>query len=169
MRRTLLFLLFTGVQVVSAQTYEITYQNSFEGKVNPNQNHIITITNSDKTLLFNEKIKNKKADFPFEINEITRKNNEVSQFAFLNNTDIVKTSDNTMLAKQEFKPTSETGKILGYNVKKAVTVVNSNTIEVWYTNDLKVKGGPSLLGQDLGLVLKTVRNGSSIVEATSVK
>ncbi|CAI9684840.1 PNGase F N-terminal domain-containing protein [Elizabethkingia anophelis] len=169
MQKILLCCLITGAQMIFAQTYEITYQNSFEGKINPNQNHIISITNSDKTLLFNEKIKNKKADFPFEVNEINRKNNEVSQFAFLNNNEIVKTSDNTILAKQEFKPTSETGKILGYNVKKAVTSVNSNTIEVWYTNDLKVKGGPSILGQDLGLVLKTVRNGSSVVEATSVK
>lgn len=73
MQKILLCCLITGAQMIFAQTYEITYQNSFEGKINPNQNHIISITNSDKTLLFNEKIKNKKADFPFEVNEINRK------------------------------------------------------------------------------------------------
>lgn len=69
--------------MIFAQTYEITYQNSFEGKINPNQNHIISITNSDKTLLFNEKIKNKKADFPFEVNEINRKIMKLASLLFL--------------------------------------------------------------------------------------
>jgi GLPGLI family protein len=47
---------------------------------------------------------------------------------------------------------------LGYLCKKAVTKVNSNTIEIWYTNDVKVQGGPSVLGQNLGLVLEVERN-----------
>lgn len=59
MQKILLCSLITGAQMIFAQTYEITYQNLFEGKINPNQNHIISITNSDKTLLFNEKIKTK--------------------------------------------------------------------------------------------------------------
>ncbi|UKB81750.1 peptide-N-glycosidase [Chryseobacterium sp. MEBOG07] len=59
--------------------------------------------------------------------------------------------------------------MLGYNCKKAVTKVNSNTIEVWYTNDLKLKGGPSVLGQNLGLVLEVERNKNSLVTASSIK
>lgn len=60
-------------------------------------------------------------------------------------------------------------KILGYTCKKAVTSINSNTMEVWYTNDLKIKGGPSLLGQDLGLVLEIVRNGNSSTKAVKIE
>ena len=41
-------------------------------------------------------------------------------------------------------------------------------MEVWYTNDLKVKGGPSILGQDLGLVLEITRNGNSTTKAIEI-
>ena len=74
-----------------------------------------------------------------------------------------------LVGKQDFELTNETKKILGYNCKKAVTKVNSNTIEVWYTNDMKLKGGPSVLGQNLGLVLEVERNKNSLITASSIK
>ena len=152
-----------------AQTYEITYKSTFEGKEAEGQTPILIYTNSDKTTVLNEKIKSQKANFPFEITEIDRKDNNVSQFAFLNNNQAIKTNDNALLAKQKFELLPDTKKILNYNVKKAKTVINSNTIEIWYTNDLNVKGAPSILGQDLGLVLEVVRNGSFVTKAVSVK
>ncbi|MFP7657761.1 GLPGLI family protein [Chryseobacterium proteolyticum] len=60
-------------------------------------------------------------------------------------------------------------KILGYTCRKAVTKINSNTIEIWYTGDLKISGGPSALGQNLGLVLEIERNKNSLITATSIK
>ncbi len=50
-----------------------------------------------------------------------------------------------------------------------MTKVNSNTIEIWYTNDLKIQGGPSVLGQNLGFVLEVERNKNSLVTASSIK
>jgi hypothetical protein len=65
--------------------------------------------------------------------------------------------------------TGETATILGYNCKKAKVFIRSNTIEIWFTTDLKIKGTPSLsIGPDLGLILKTVRNGNSETYATKV-
>jgi GLPGLI family protein len=58
---------------------------------------------------------------------------------------------------------------LGYNCKKAKTIINSNTIEFWYTEELKVKGAPTILGQNLGLVLEMVRNGNFVVAQTKLK
>lgn len=56
----------------------------------------------------------------------------------------------------------DTATILGYPCKKAQLIVRSNTIEVWYTNALAVKGSPSIsIAPDLGLILKMVRNGNS--------
>ncbi|MCW3462429.1 PNGase F N-terminal domain-containing protein [Chitinophaga nivalis] len=56
----------------------------------------------------------------------------------------------------------DTATILGYVCKKAKLFIRSNTIEVWYTNDLALKGTPNLsIAPGLGLVLKIVRNGNS--------
>ncbi|MBP1652684.1 MAG: hypothetical protein H6Q26_2841 [Bacteroidetes bacterium] len=65
---------------------------------------------------------------------------------------------------------SDTATIAGYLCKKAKVIIRSNTVEVWYTNALNVKGTPALgVTPGLGLVLKTVRNGEMEVVATEVK
>ncbi|MEC5147821.1 PNGase F N-terminal domain-containing protein [Chitinophaga sp. 212800010-3] len=63
----------------------------------------------------------------------------------------------------------DTATILGYVCKKAKLFIRSNTIEVWYTNNLKLKGTPSIsIAPGLGLVLKIVRNGNSETLAKSI-
>jgi hypothetical protein len=66
--------------------------------------------------------------------------------------------------------TSETAKILGYNCKKVKTSLRSNSIDIWYTTELGVKGTPSMAyGIPDGLVLKVVRNGNYEISATELK
>ena len=61
-------------------------------------------------------------------------------------------------------------KYLGLNCKVMRTVINSNTIDVWYTNDVAFRGTPQAnVGVPDGLVLRIVRNGDSVQEATSIK
>ena len=63
----------------------------------------------------------------------------------------------------------DTATILGYLCKKAKVIIRSNTIEVWYTNALPIKGTPGIgVTPGLGLVLKTVRNGEQEVVATHI-
>ncbi|MGI4020288.1 MAG: PNGase F N-terminal domain-containing protein [Janthinobacterium lividum] len=63
----------------------------------------------------------------------------------------------------------DTATILGYPCKKAKVIIRSNTIEVWYTKALPIKGTPSIgITPGLGLVLKTVRNGEQEVIATDI-
>ena len=58
-----------------------------------------------------------------------------------------------------FTQTGE-GKHLGMNCKILRTSINSNTIEVWYTNDIPFRGTPQAnVGVPDGLVLRVVRNG----------
>ncbi|MCX8524030.1 GLPGLI family protein [Chryseobacterium formosus] len=152
-----------------SQTYEIQYESSYNGKVQPNQNPIIVWVNENENFILNTKIKEQKSDFPFEISKIEKPSNTIVSYAFLKPNEAISTSDKESIAKQEFELTTQTKKILGYNCKKAVTKINSNTIEVWYTNDLKLKGGPSSLGQNLGMVLQVERNGNSATTAVSVK
>ena len=63
-----------------------------------------------------------------------------------------------------FTQTGE-GKHLGMNCKILRTSINSNTIEVWYTNDIPFRGTPQAnVGVPDGLVLRVVRNGDMIQE-----
>lgn len=161
------FILFSVLSF--SQTYEIQYESSYNGKAQPNQNQTIVWVNENENFILNTKIKEQKSDYPFEISKIEKPSNTIVSYAFLKPNEAISTSDKESIAKQEFELTTQTKKILGYNCKKAVTKINSNTIEVWYTNDLKIKGGPSSLGQNLGLVLQVERNGNSATTAVSLK
>ena len=170
MFKSILASFFIFLSVLSfSQTYEIQYESSYNGKVQPNQNQVIVWVNENENFILNTKIKEQKNDYPFEISKIEKPSNTIISYAFLKPNEAISTSDKESIAKQEFELTAQTKKILGYNCKKAVTKINSNTIEVWYTNDLKIKGGPSSLGQNLGLVLQIERNGNSATTAVSLK
>ncbi len=66
--------------------------------------------------------------------------------------------------------TGDTASILGYSCQKAKVIIRSNTIEIWFTNSLPIKGSPSLgITPGLGLILKTVRNGNFETYATKIE
>ena len=152
-----------------SQNYKITYLKSSNGNLIENQDAILVFSNETKTLISTEKIITKKAEFPFEQTLISRDNGFYSQITNLSKKEIISTKDSTSLKKQTFELLNETKKILGYNCKKAKTIINSNTIEFWYTEELKVKGAPAILGQNLGLVLEMVRNGNFVVAANKIE
>lgn len=169
MKKNILILFLIFFNVVTSQNYKITFLRSSNGNLIENQDAILVFTNTSQTLISSEKIMNNKSEFPFEQTFINRNNNFFQQITNLNEREIISTKDSTSLRKQTFEFLSETKKILGYNCKKAKTIINSNTIELWYTEELKVKGAPTILGQNLGLVLEMVRNGNFVVSATKVE
>lgn len=148
---------------------KITYLKSSNGKLVENQDPILVITTENETVITSEKIHNNKATFPFEQTLISRPKNKLVQVATLSATRTTSTTDSLSIAKQSFETTNDTKTILGYKCRKAKTVINSNTIELWYTDELKVKGAPSVLGQHLGLVLEMVRNNNYVVAASKIE
>lgn len=162
----LLFLIF-GKSF--SQNFKVIYSKSSNGKTVENQDNIWVYTNINETLITSENIITQKANFPFEQSIIDRIFNNCYQIASLNKTKKIQTKDSLALSKQSFEFLGDTKKILGYNCKKAKTIINSNTIEFWYTNDLKVKGAPTILGQNLGLILEMNRNGNFEIKATKVE
>lgn len=153
----------------SAQTYEIQYISSYNGKTVTDQPSTIVWANEKENFILNTTIKEQKSTYPFEITKVEKPTNTIISYAFLKPESIISASDKESIGKQNFELTAETKKILGYTCKKAVTKVNSNTIEIWYTNDLKIQGGPSVLGQNLGFVLEVERNKNSLITASSIK
>jgi hypothetical protein len=169
MKNLILFFALFFFGTTFSQNYKITYLKSSNGSVIENQDPIVVFTSADVTQIGSENIFNGKADFPNETTIIDRKTNSFNQVANLNATKTTHSKDSISLGKQTFEYLSDTQKILGYHCKKAKTIINSNTIELWYTDELKVKGAPTILGQNLGLVLEMVRNGNFVIKATKVE
>ena len=165
----LILLAFFSLQSNGQNTYKITYIKSSNGKLIENQDPTIVYSNDFLTRVLSTSIDENKIVYPSEYFNLNRKSNMFIQIAALNSEKTIATNDSTSLAKQSFELLNETKKILGYNCKKAKTIINSNTIELWYTNDLKIKGAPTQLGQNLGLVLEMVRNGNFVIAATKVE
>ncbi len=160
---------FITLTAIGQVNYKISYTKSSNGKLIENQDPVIVFSNSNQTLITSQSIIENKATYPYEFSLIDRKNNNINQLAKLKANKLIATLDSTSIAKQTFELLDDVKKILGYTCKKAKTIINSNTIEIWYTNELNIKGGPSILGQNLGLVLETNRNGNFIVTATKVE
>jgi len=169
MKNLILFFALFFFGTTFSQNYKITYLKSSNGSVIENQDPIVVFTSADVTQIGSENIFNGKADFPNETTIIDRKTNSFNQVANLNATKTIHSKDSISLGKQVFEFLNDTQKILGYHCKKAKTIVNSNTIELWYTDELKVKGAPTILGQNLGLVLEMARNGNFVIKATKVE
>lgn len=165
----LILVAFFSLQSIGQSTYKITYLKSSNGKLIENQDPTIIYSNDFLTRVISKSIDENKIVYPSEYFNLNRKSNTFIQIAALNSEKTIATSDSISLAKQSFELLNETKKILGYNCKKAKTIINSNTIELWYTNDLKIKGAPTQLGQNLGLVLEMVRNGNFVIAATKVE
>ncbi|WP_445454011.1 GLPGLI family protein [Flavobacterium sp. 25HG05S-40] len=168
MKKLLLMLTLLVFGSAYCQNYKITYLKYSNGSLIENQDPILVYTNLQHTFITSEAIVNRKASLPFEQTLLDRSSDSFIQIANLNK-EIISTKDSTSLAKQTFEFLNDTKKILGYTCKKAKTIINSNTIEFWYTNDLKVKGAPTVLGQNLGLVLEMVRNGNFVVTAKNIE
>ncbi|MDI1316552.1 PNGase F N-terminal domain-containing protein [Flavobacterium sp.] len=169
MKKLLLCVLFAFYWSLFSQNYKITYLKSSNGTLIENQDPIFVFTNLQQTFLTSEAIVNQKSSFPYEQTLLIRTSNSLIQIANLNQKEIISMRDSLSLAKQTFELLPETKTIVGYRCKKAKAIVNSNTIEFWYTDDLKVKGSPTVLGQNLGLVLEMVRNGNFVITATKIE
>lgn len=171
---TFLFFLYIGtafsqININPAKGYKVTYLKSSNGKTIENQDPILLFATANEALVTTQNIYNQKAAMPYEQLFVDHTENTVVQFAKLSATKSTATTDTIALAKQNFEITNETRSILGYKCQKAKTVINSNTIELWFTKALNVQGAPTVLGQNLGLVLEMVRNGNFVVTATKIE
>jgi hypothetical protein len=169
----ILFFIFYFVFSTQAQknikSIKVTYLRSSNDKLIENQDPILVFASEKSSLITSEKIILNKADFPIEQIFVDTKSKSIRQFSQFKNGKSILNIDSLALGKQSFELTTDTKKILGYSCKKAKTTINSNAIELWYTNELNLKGAPTVLGQDLGLVLEMVRNGNSKITASKIE
>ncbi len=151
-------------------SYVIQYNQSFNGNTPANQNAVLVYANANETYVSSEKDIKRQLLPPYERVLVERSaGSNLLKIAKLKDGSLILTGDAQALSKQKFTATNETKTILGYPCKKVETSINSNKIELWYTDKLGIKGAPSELGQDLGLVLEVIRNGNTRTFATKVE
>ena len=152
----LLFLVFSllHIQAQNAGFYQVNYLRFINDKVIENHDTIVLRCSKEHAIIASAKFNNKKNDFPYEFSWfLTAQLGHIHQVSCLDAEHAIATVDSSSFKNQTFEITDETKKILGYNCKKAVVKINSNTITLWFTLDLNIYGGPSALGTHLGLVL----------------
>lgn len=159
---------FSQIDFDSKKLTQIVYEVSYNGQKVEDQNPIWTVTDGSHFLISSRDALTQKSDYPFETSYVDTSEKNIHQLGFLNTSDIIGMIDSEAIEKQEFEFLKETEVILGHNCKKAKTVINSNTIEIWYADNQNFKASPTTLGADLGLVLKVVRNGNHIIEAVEI-
>ena len=188
MKRTILknvgiglcFLLSTGTvcaqnypgKVKNAQGIEVTYQSNYKGKARPG--HLLMTVSGDRVSLTNvwpeqnDRPNPRPEDkTPVTGSYIDYTTRQAYRRAELPNGQVISAVTPFEFGKG-FTQTGE-GKHLGMNCKILRTSINSNTIEVWYTNDIPFRGTPQAnVGVPDGLVLRVVRNGDMIQEATHI-
>lgn len=161
--------ILSGYAQKKPNAIKITYQKINIGSPADTENPIIIFSDKDKSRITSKSIVDDTAEYPSEQVLVNYKDNSYYNIAQLGKGKYALTIDSLSIDRQSFEKLPDTKTILGYKCHKAKIIINSNTIELWYTNDLSLKGAPSVLGQNLGLVLETVRNNNFTVTATKVE
>ncbi len=174
MKKSILFAsllcLSISSQAQKLPNYVIHYNQSFNGNTSARQNTVVVYANEKETFVSSERELKGQLAAPYERVVVDRSaGNTFLKIAKLKDGALILMRDSLALSRQKFNATNETKTILGYPCKKVETSVNSNKMEVWYTDQLGVKGAPAELGQDLGLVLEIIRNGNTRTFATKVE
>jgi len=150
----------------NAETVKITYARIFNDQPADDRNATVVFARNNATLITTENILRGTAPFPAEQTFFNPENRKLIYFSYLSDGRALSAED-TLSARYELLP--DTREILGYSCRKAKTVINSNTIEIWYTTALPYYAAPSALGINLGTVLETVRNGNTIIRAQKIE
>ncbi|GEM64334.1 hypothetical protein SF1_23160 [Sphingobacterium faecium NBRC 15299] len=147
----------------------VEYQRSSNNKILESEDPTLVYANAEQTVITSRRIVNGEAKTPYEVFVVKRPSNAYYKLTQITAQQQIATIDSSAINKQKLEITTESKKILGYTCYRARTTVNSNSIDIWYTTELKIKGGPSDLGQNLGFVLEVVRNGNSAVTASKIE
>ena len=166
----LFFIYFLTYSLYAQDTYRVTYEKHSNQKKVVENNPIQILANDQETIIGTENSFDSDRIYP---NEITYyKRNQANIFYSIIELDslkTLKTLDNTSIQKLQFKKLNDTKKILGFKAKHAQTTINSNTIDIWYVDNLNINAAPTNVGLNLGFVLEFTRNGNFSIKASKIE
>lgn len=162
-------LIHSQVQFSNSDLTRVIYETKYHEELIDSEDPLFLFTDGENVLVTSKKKIHQTSEFPFEITFVKTNEKKILQLAFLNESKVIGQWDEHSLAQQSFEITNEYKEILGLKCQKAKTVINSNTIELWFTKELGIKGSPMVLGQYLGLVLQVIRNGNFSITAVEIQ
>ncbi|MBS7334485.1 MAG: peptide-N-glycosidase [Weeksellaceae bacterium] len=167
---SIIFLTFFAFVASAQETYKISYEKFTHDKKISESNPTIVLANKDNTVIGTS---NSFDEFRFFPNEITYYSNDepnnIYSIIQLDSSKTIKTIDSLSLKKHEFKRLNGTKKILGLKAKHAQIIINSNTIDLWYVDNLNINASPLSLGLKLGFVLEYTRNNNYTIRASKIE
>ena len=167
MAKKIMFLLLLCFGASAQKTaIKVTYQRYSHDKAIENQDPIVAFADANRAIVTtagNLAGTSLKPSEQFLISD-----GAITHAALLAEGRYIFTVDSTSVPAQKFELKPERKKILGYDCRKAVTIVNSNTIEIWYTVETGLNIAPTSLGISLGTVLEMVRNGNFAIRAQRI-
>jgi GLPGLI family protein len=151
-----------------AQIYKITYHTIRGDKV-IETNPVIVFADKNKTVITRESILNNKFSQTVEESIVDISTKLVYRKSTFQNRKSIFSTDSLAFDRNKFSDSNEYKKILGKNAKKTTTSINSNVIEIFYTNELPVYASPNEVGITKGLILEFRRNGNSGFIASKIE
>ena len=152
-----------------AQGIEVVYQTVYKDEVRPNDGKVMSITGDEMRLSAATPAADNDTDGTLIQNSYIDYSRRCSyRWAQLPNGEKVY----SVTPFEYGEGFTEVGEdtYLGLRCKIVRTILRSNTIDVWYTNDLAFRGTPQAgVGVPDGLVLRVIRNKDMIQQATELR
>ncbi|MGV0830830.1 PNGase F N-terminal domain-containing protein [Empedobacter brevis] len=170
--KSIIFFIFCIQAIVlnAQETYKITYERFSNGKKVAENNPIQVIANTKETIIGKQQSFVATATYPDEMFYYTKTNPSVisliTQFDSIHS---IISNDSVSFNKSVFTISKETKRILGLRCKKATTTINSNTIDVWFVDNMDINASPTMVGMNLGFVLEFTRNNNMTVRASKIE
>ncbi|WP_334125295.1 PNGase F N-terminal domain-containing protein [Empedobacter brevis] len=170
--KSIVFFIFCIQAIVlnAQETYKITYERFSNGKKVAESNPIQVIANTKETIIGKQQSFAATATYPDEMFYYTKTNPSVisliTQFDSIHS---IISNDSVSFNKSVFTISKETKRILGLRCKKATTTINSNTIDVWFVDNMDINASPTIVGMNLGFVLEFTRNNNMTVRASKIE
>jgi len=143
-----------------AQVYKITY-HTIRGDQVVETNPIIVFADKNKTVITRESILNNNFRQTAEQSIVDLPSKVIYRKSTFQNRKSIYSADSSAFDRNIFTESNDRKVILGRNTKKATTSINSNAIEIFYTEELPIKASPNEIGIAKGVVLEYRRNGNS--------
>lgn len=162
--------LFCGFILQAQETYRITYEKINHNRKVEENDPIQVLADQNASIIGTvQSLANtikKPTEFTYYNHQYPERLTQIFQrdpLVILHTTDSVKWNKVTFVKKNETK------KILGLRVKKAVAIVNSNTLDIWYVDNLGINAAPSSIGIPLGFVVEFTRNQNTTIRASKIE
>ncbi|SFN62715.1 GLPGLI family protein [Algoriella xinjiangensis] len=159
-----------AIYIQAQEAYQITYEKFSNGKKVEETNPIQVLANTHETIIGTQNSFNQYKKYPNELFYYTKSQSPiistVTQFDSIHS---IISNDSVSFNKAVFTLTKETKRILGLRCKKGTTSINSNTIDVWYVDNMNLNAAPTTVGLNLGFVLEYTRNNNMTIKASKIE